>query len=99
MQMFDQPKPDACLNGEGVPEHIAAEDVLSAFCLGDVRLTFETVGGSIVRGRMFGLRTDECVGARGEAFIAPNWVISLLVEGGTPREIKLTELRRIHRSD
>lgn len=75
--------------------HLAAEELMRVFCLGDVPVVLRKADGSTVAGRMFGLRTDECVGFRGDAVIPPNWVVSLVSDQGARIDVGLDEIAAI----
>ena len=68
---------------------------MRVFCLGDVPLLLRKADGSTLAGRMFGLKTDECVGYRGGAVVAPEWIVSIVTDGGAQADIRLEDIAAV----
>jgi hypothetical protein len=75
----------------------SAEDVLAAFCLGDVPLNIEKTDGSVIKGRMIGLKTEEYIGSRDRAATSADWIVSIAPDHGGPFQIRLSKIRSIGR--
>jgi len=76
----------------------SAEELLAAFCLGDVSLNIEKTDGSVIKGRMFGLKTEEYIGARDWDATSADWIVSIAPDHGAPFQIRLSKIRSIGRA-
>lgn len=82
--------------GQVSSDNTTLEEILTAFCLGEVPVVIETMDGRILQVRMYGLMTEESSGPRDTAETPPKAVISYTATGGERSRLEIGDIKRVH---